>query len=96
MAKGQAKQDDFAKTNARMPTVVLPCPPDQFREFIAGLLGRLQTIEFVVKGPFELTKDNAENLRPERNACGIQPKRASSCSITRRRSGRASWTVSQT
>jgi hypothetical protein len=44
------------------PTVVLPCPPDQFRDFIAGLLGRAQTIESVVEGPFEINKDGVENL----------------------------------
>lgn len=44
------------------PTVVLPCPPDQFRDFIAGLLGRAQTIESVVDGPFEVDKHSVENL----------------------------------
>src|ERR1700694_338469 len=43
-------------------TVVLPCPPDQFREFIAGLLGLPQTIEGTLDGPFEVTKQDAENL----------------------------------
>lgn len=41
---------------------MLPCPPDQFRDFIAGLLGKPQTIERYVEGPFELTKPDAENL----------------------------------
>ncbi len=45
-----------------VPAVVLPCSPDQFREFIAGLLGRPQTIEGFVDGPFEVTKQNVENL----------------------------------
>jgi hypothetical protein len=45
-----------------VPSVVLPCPPDQFREFIAGLLGRPQTIEGSIAGPFEVTKQDAENL----------------------------------
>jgi hypothetical protein len=48
--------------NTTTPTVVLPCPPDQFRDFIAGLLGRAQTIETTVAGPFEVTKDSVENL----------------------------------
>lgn len=39
-----------------VPTVVLPCPPDQFREFIAGLFGCPQTITGSVDGPFEVTK----------------------------------------
>jgi hypothetical protein len=43
-------------------TVVLPCPPDQFRDFIAGLLGRAQTIETTIAGPFEVTKHSVENL----------------------------------
>jgi hypothetical protein len=48
--------------NTITPTVVLPCPPDQFRDFIAGLLGRAQTIESVVEGPFEVNKQSIENL----------------------------------
>jgi hypothetical protein len=48
--------------NTTAATVVLPCPPDQFRDFIAGLLGRAQTIETLIPGPFEVTKDNVENL----------------------------------
>jgi hypothetical protein len=44
------------------PTVVLPCPPDQFRDFIAGLLGRAQTIETGIEGPFEVRKENVESL----------------------------------
>jgi hypothetical protein len=48
--------------NTTAPTVVLPCPPDQFRDFIAGLLGRAQTIETTIAGPFEVTKDSIENL----------------------------------
>jgi hypothetical protein len=44
------------------PTVVLPCPPDQFRDFIASLLGRAQTIEDLIEGPFEVNKESVENL----------------------------------
>ncbi|MGY3559303.1 hypothetical protein ACVWZ4_001890 [Bradyrhizobium sp. USDA 4472] len=43
-------------------TVVLPCPPDHFSDFIAGLLGRAQTIETVVDGPFEINREGVENL----------------------------------
>jgi hypothetical protein len=43
-------------------TVVLPCEPDQFRDFIAGLLGRPQTISRRISGPFEVTRRDIENL----------------------------------
>jgi hypothetical protein len=43
-------------------TVVLPCEPDQFRDFIAGLLGRPQTIERSIRGPFEVNKIDIENI----------------------------------
>lgn len=42
--------------------VLLPCAPDQFRDFIAGLLGKPQTIERSVRGPFTVTKNDIENL----------------------------------
>lgn len=48
--------------NTTAATVVLPCPPDQFRDFIAGLLGRAQTMETLVAGPFEVKKEDVENL----------------------------------
>jgi hypothetical protein len=44
------------------PAVILPCSPDQFREFIAGLLGQPQTIRRFLPAPFEVTKDDAINL----------------------------------
>lgn len=50
------------KPDFSAPTVVLPCPPDQFRDFIAGLLGKAQTIEASVPGPFAVTKNDVENL----------------------------------
>lgn len=43
-------------------SVILPCEPDQFREFIAGLLGKPQTITRVVDGPFEVTREDVESL----------------------------------
>lgn len=60
--------DDLGKSrvvpeaDGGLPTVVLPCPPDKFSEFIAGLLGRPQTIETIVEGPFVVRKDDAVNL----------------------------------
>ncbi len=42
--------------------VVLPCEPDHFRDFIAGLLGRPQTIERIIRGRFEVDRHNIENL----------------------------------
>jgi hypothetical protein len=44
------------------PAIVLPCPPDQFREFIAGLLGRPQTISRYFVEPIEVGRADAENL----------------------------------
>lgn len=41
--------------------VVLPCRPDQFSEFIAGLLGRPQTITGRVRGDFEIDRSSIEN-----------------------------------
>lgn len=41
---------------------MLPCEPEQFREFISGLLGRPQTIEKVVEGPFDVARADIENL----------------------------------
>jgi hypothetical protein len=43
-------------------TMLLPCAPDQFGDFVAGLLGKPQTIERSIKGPFVVTKDDIENL----------------------------------
>ena len=43
-------------------TVVLPCEPDQFRDFIAGLLGQPQTIERRFHVRFEVTRADLENL----------------------------------
>jgi enamine deaminase RidA (YjgF/YER057c/UK114 family) len=47
------------KTGAEMHTVVLPCDPDHFREFMAGLLGQPQTISRDIFGSFELSRDAA-------------------------------------
>jgi hypothetical protein len=43
-------------------SVVLPCEPEHFRDFIAGLLGRPQTIERFVPGRFEIERGNVEDL----------------------------------
>ncbi|WP_298871209.1 hypothetical protein [uncultured Bradyrhizobium sp.] len=42
--------------------VLLPCEPDQFRDFIAGLLGKPQVIERMIRGPFNLGRNEIENL----------------------------------
>lgn len=42
-------------------SVVLPCDPDQFGEFVSGLLGKPQTIEKVVYGIFEVTRQDILN-----------------------------------
>ena len=43
-------------------SVILPCEPDQFRNFISGLLGRPQTITRDLVGPYELTRADVDNL----------------------------------
>jgi hypothetical protein len=50
------------KTEEPTNAVILPCEPDQFRDFIAGLLGKPQTISRRLLGPFEVTKSDLENL----------------------------------
>jgi hypothetical protein len=42
--------------------VMLPCSPDQFSEFIAGLLGKPQTISQELYGSFEMNKTEIENI----------------------------------
>lgn len=42
--------------------VMFPCEPDQFREFISGLLGKPQTIERVLAGPFDVSRDDISNI----------------------------------
>jgi len=42
--------------------VELPCSPETFTTFISGLLGKPQTIEQRIVGPFELTKSDVENV----------------------------------
>ena len=42
--------------------VVLPCEPAQFRDFISGLLGRPQKIGRSISGPFDVKKDDLENI----------------------------------
>jgi hypothetical protein len=42
-------------------SVVLPCAPEEFTEFISGLLGKAQTIEQVFTGPFEVHKNDIVN-----------------------------------
>jgi hypothetical protein len=42
--------------------VLLPCEPDQFRDFIAGLLGKPQVIGRVIRGPFNVGRNDIENL----------------------------------
>lgn len=42
--------------------VSLPVEPDHFRDFISGLLGRPQTIDRRIEGPYEIEKDEATNI----------------------------------
>jgi hypothetical protein len=41
---------------------MLPCKPDEFRDFIAGLLGRPQTINRMIPGVFEIGRDDIISL----------------------------------
>lgn len=41
--------------------VVLPCAPDDFGEFVSGLLGKPQTIEKSIHGVFEIKRDDVIN-----------------------------------
>jgi len=41
---------------------MLPCEPEHFRDFIAGLLGRPQTITRYLPGPYEVNRTDIESL----------------------------------
>jgi hypothetical protein len=41
--------------------VLLPCTPDEFGDFVSGLLGKPQTIEKSIRGVFEFTHDAVAN-----------------------------------
>jgi hypothetical protein len=41
--------------------VLLPCTPDEFGDFVSGLLGKPQTIEKSIFGEFEVTRDAVAN-----------------------------------
>lgn len=49
----QNKQENFA--------VMLPCNPNDFGDFISGLLGKPQTIEKAFRGTFEISKNDIVN-----------------------------------
>jgi hypothetical protein len=42
--------------------VVLPCSTHDFGTFISGLLGKPQTISNMVRGPFEITREDVSNV----------------------------------
>lgn len=50
------------EATANQYAVVLPCEPDYFRDFVAGLLGKPQTITKEIFGAFELNKDDIANF----------------------------------
>ena len=53
-------------TPKKMPddtsVVMLPCKPEQFKDFISSLLGRPQTITRHIRDPFEITKDDINSI----------------------------------
>jgi len=48
--------------NSNFYSVMLPCGHDDFREFISGLLGKPQEIERMLRGEFELKKEDINNI----------------------------------
>ena len=54
-------QDDFSFRDGNR-SLVIPCPPDQFSEFITKLLGRPQSVGRIIPGPFEVDLDKAINV----------------------------------
>jgi hypothetical protein len=55
---GEPKQPDQPGNYA----VILPCKPEDFREFVSGLLGKPQTITGIFHGPFDLARSDLENF----------------------------------
>ena len=54
-----------SKDLPRVPSgaaVMLPCTEDQFRDFISGLLGKPQTITKTIRGAFDLSLPDLDNL----------------------------------
>ncbi len=49
-------------SNAKNFSVMLPCEPGQFKEFISGLLGKPQTITQQMRGVFSIAKQDLVNL----------------------------------
>ena len=43
-------------------TIVIPCDPKDFGGFISSLLGKPQSIDRRIKGPYEVNKDDIRNL----------------------------------
>ena len=53
--------DSCQKNDNDNYAVMLPCNPNDFGEFISGLLGKPQTIEKAFRGTFEISKNNIIN-----------------------------------
>jgi hypothetical protein len=62
MANGSNPEVLREHAAASSTAVMLPCEPDQFRDFIAGLLGKPQTIDQLIDGQYEIKKSDIENL----------------------------------
>lgn len=68
MSRGNVMQDASNNSGQDMSfgkqgnVVLLPCQPHQFRDFIAGLLGRPQTITRRINIPFEITREDINNI----------------------------------
>lgn len=56
------KNNQNLNTSDQKYSVMLPCEPDQFKEFISSLLGKPQTITQQLSGTFTLTKDDLVTL----------------------------------
>jgi hypothetical protein len=55
-------RSDFSKNPGGDYAVTLPVKEDQLKEFLAGLLGKPQTIDRHIAGPFKVTRLDIENI----------------------------------
>jgi hypothetical protein len=52
----ERKQDGMPYVDQGRYEIILPCEPEDFVDFISGLLGKPQTLERWIEGPFELNR----------------------------------------
>src|SRR5271157_618806 len=59
---GDSQQDPVPVGEEQAYSVMLPCTPDHFRDFIGGLLGEPQVITKILPGEFEIKRENLLDL----------------------------------